>query len=190
TRIRIVSHSRDSPARVPCACPPPPRPCRPARAGTTRRPPPPRCARGGRTPRASPRARASTRLARPMPAAPRRARTGARRAAHPPPHPPRRHPTPAADVPPHGRHRTARGTGDDQAVPGVGPELGAGHKLLPVRVLTRRPAGVRCVAPVETRALREVALEVGRVQVDALDHAAPAAPQHDPIMTGDPAAPP
>src|SRR5213082_3107243 len=60
----------------------------------------------------------------------------------------------------------------------AGPELGAGHELLPGRVLTRRPAGARGVAPVETRALREVALEVGRVQVDALDHAAPAEPQH------------
>src|SRR2546422_239370 len=54
---------------------------------------------------------------------------------------------------------------------------------------TQRPAGARHVAPVETRALREVALEVGRVQVDALDHAAPAEPQHDPIVAGAPAAP-
>src|SRR3989442_4810187 len=71
----------------------------------------------------------------------------------------------------------------------MGPELGAGHELAPARVLTRRHAGARYVAPVETRALREVALEVGRVQVDALDHAAPAEPQHDPIVAGAPAAP-
>src|SRR5439155_1489370 len=75
-----------------------------------------------------------------------------------------------------------------RAAPGGGPGLGAGPELLPGRVLTRRPAGARGVAPVETRALREVALEVGRVQVDALDHAAPAEPQHDPIMAGAPAA--
>src|SRR2546426_12194345 len=71
----------------------------------------------------------------------------------------------------------------------MGPELGPGHERAPARVLPRRTAGARYVAPVETRALREVALEVGRVQVDALDHAAPAEPQHDPIVAGAPAAP-
>src|SRR5256885_11945319 len=34
-----------------------------------------------------------------------------------------------------------------------------------------------------------ISLEVGRVQVDALDHAAPAEAQHYPVMTGAPPAP-
>src|SRR2546425_6658912 len=40
-----------------------------------------------------------------------------------------------------------------------------------------------------SRALGEIGLEVGRVQVDALDHAAPAEAQHYPVMTGAPPAP-
>src|SRR6266516_961595 len=68
-----------------------------------------------------------------------------------------------------------------QGVARVGPQRRPGNELPPGSIIRRR-APSRDVAPLETRALGEIALEVGRVQIDALDHAAPAEAQHYPIV--------
>src|SRR2546429_4832630 len=61
--------------------------------------------------------------------------------------------------------------------------------MLPPGSIVGRGAPSRDVASLEARALGEIALEVGRVQIDVLDHAALPEAQHHPVMTRAPPAP-
>src|SRR5207247_9464173 len=103
--------------------------------------------------------------------------------SHPPPDPQPGHPAIRKDVQPHVSQRVAPPRRHGQAVARVGPQRRPGNELPPGSIVRRR-APSHDVAPLETRALAEIALEVGRVQVDALDDAAPAEAQHYPVMTG------
>src|SRR5690242_21678286 len=90
------------------------------------------------------------------------------------------------------RDRDARLARDRHPVARVGPERRTRDELAPTRVITGpppRPPPACDVAALEACALREIALEVCGVQIDALDYATPAEPQHHPVVPEPPAPP-